>query len=57
MSNTVEQFIEMSDADKEVARLTLISAQDLVAKGDMRGYARLLAEAAELAQLAIAQRS
>jgi len=52
-----ERFVEMSDAEKEVARLTLISAQDLVAKGDMRGYARLLAEAAKLTQRAIAQRS
>jgi hypothetical protein len=55
--NTEEQFIAMSDAEKEVAQLTLSSAQDLVAKGDLRGYARLLAEAAELTQRAVAQRS
>jgi hypothetical protein len=55
--NTEEQFIAMSDAEKEVARLTLSSAQDLVAQGDMRGYARLLAEAAELTQRAVKQRS
>jgi hypothetical protein len=55
--NTEEQFIAMSDAEKEVAQLTLSSAQDLVARGDLRGYARLLAEAAELTQRAVVQRS
>ncbi|NPT58110.1 hypothetical protein [Paraburkholderia elongata] len=54
--NKEEQFIEMSDAEKEVARLTLGAALDLVAKGDMRGYARLLAEAAELCKRSIAER-
>lgn len=55
MSNEV-QFIEMSDSDKQFARVTLDAARDLVTAGDFRGFARLLAEASELTQRALAQR-
>ena len=51
-----EKFVEMSGTEKEAARLTLAAAQELVAKGDLRGYARLLSEAAELCKRAIAER-
>jgi hypothetical protein len=55
--NKEEQFVEMSDAEKEVARLTLSSAQDLVAKGDLRGYTRLLSEASELCNAQLRSKS
>ncbi|MEX3926709.1 hypothetical protein AB4Y36_22130 [Paraburkholderia sp. BR10936] len=53
---TEEQPIQMTHAEKEAARAVLAVAQGFVDKGDLRGYARALEEAAGLAKAAVLER-
>lgn len=52
-----QKHIEMTDADKEAARAVLAVAQEFLEKGDLRGFARALDEAAGLAKAAVQERA
>jgi len=52
-----EDKLEMADAERSAAKAVLAVAQSFADKGDLRGFARALEEAAALAKAGIAERT